>query len=94
MKMLMKFNVSPYSQLLAMLAPMPLPRSLANLKREIADKKWAEARRWAGGRNSKQKYKMPESHNPDGTVAESTKRLASRFYQLKAGHFRTGQYLH
>ena len=48
----------------------------------------------AGGRTSKQKYKMPGSHKPDGTVAESTKRLDSRFYQLKAGHCRTGQYLH
>jgi hypothetical protein len=27
-------------------------------------------------------------------VAGSTKRLASRFYQLKTGHCRTGQYLH
>jgi ribonuclease HI len=25
-----------------------LPRSLANLKREISEKKWAEARQWAG----------------------------------------------
>ena len=48
----------------------------------------------AGGRISKQKYKMPESHKPDGTVAGSTKRLASRFYQLKTGHCRTGQHLH
>jgi len=40
------------------------------------------------------KYKMLDSHKPDGTVAESTKRLASRYYQLKAGHCRTGQYLH
>jgi len=31
----------------------PLPRSLANLKREITEKKWAEARQWAGGRTSK-----------------------------------------
>jgi len=29
--------------------PMPLLRSLANLKREISEKKWVEARRWAGG---------------------------------------------
>ena len=28
---------------------MPLPRSLANLKREISEKKWTEARSWAGG---------------------------------------------
>ena len=56
--------------------PMSLPRSLANLKREISEKKWVEARRWAVGWTSKKKYKMPESH--DGMVAESTKRLASR----------------
>jgi len=72
---------------------MPLPRSLANLKQEISEKKWVEARRWAGGRTSKKKYRIPESQNPDGTVANSTKRLASRFYQLKTGHCLTGQYL-
>jgi len=72
---------------------MPLPRSLANLKREISEKKWTEARRWVGARISRKKYKMPESHKPDGTVAKSTKRLASRYCQLKTGHARTGQYL-
>ena len=41
--------------------PMPLPRSLANLKREISEKKWAEARLWAWGRTSKTKYRMPKS---------------------------------
>ena len=35
---------------------------------------------------------MPESQRPDA-VAGSTKRLASRFYQLKTGHCPTGQYL-
>jgi len=30
---------------------------------------------------------------PDGTMAEITKRLASRYYQLMTGHVRTGQYL-
>jgi len=71
----------------------PLPRSLANLKREISEKKWAEARQWAGGRTSRKKYRMPDSQKPDGAVANSTKRLASRFYQLKTGHCLTGQYL-
>ena len=52
-----------------------------------------EARQWAGGRTSKKKYRLPESQRPDGTVAGSTKRLASRFYQLKTGHCLTGQYL-
>ena len=42
---------------------MPLPRSLANLKREISEKKWAEVRQWAGGRTSKTKpyAKEPEA---------------------------------
>ena len=53
-----------------------------------------EARRWAGGRVSKTKYHMPKSQKPDGVVAGSTKRLASRYYQLKTGHARTGQYPH
>jgi len=66
--------------------PMPLPRSLANLKREISEKKWVEARQWAGGGTSKTKYRMPKSQEPDGAVAGSTKRLASRFYQIKTGH--------
>jgi len=73
---------------------VPLPRSLANLKRDISEKKWAEARQWAGSRTSKAKYRLPRSQRPDGTVAGSTKRLASRFYQLKTGHCLTGQYLH
>jgi len=74
--------------------PVPLPRSLTNLKREISEKNWVEARQWAGGRTSKAKYRMPESQRPDGTVAGGAKRLASRFYQVKTGHCLTGQYLH
>jgi len=70
-----------------------LPPFLTNLKREILEKNWAVARQWAGGRTSKKKYQLPESQRPDGTVAGSTKRLASRFYQLKTGHCLTRQYL-
>jgi ribonuclease HI len=70
-----------------------LPRSLAHLKREISEKKWAEARQWAGGRITRNKYKMPRQQRPDKTVAGSSKRHASRFYQLKTGHCLTGQYL-
>ena len=69
-----------------------MPRSLANLKREISEKKWAEARQWAGGQTAG-KYRKPDSQKPDGAVANSTKRLASWFYQLKTGHCLTGQYL-
>jgi len=36
---------------------------------------------------------VQSAEKPDGTVAGSTKRLASRFYQLKTGRCLTGQYL-
>jgi len=36
---------------------------------------------------------MPNSQKPDGALANSSKRIASRFYQLKTGHCLTGQYL-
>jgi hypothetical protein len=41
-----------------------------------------------------EKYRMPKSQRPDGAVVGSTKRRASRFYQVKIGHCLTGQYLH
>jgi len=37
---------------------------------------------------------MLKSQKPDGAAAGSTKRLASRFYQIKTGHCLSGQYLH
>jgi len=37
---------------------------------------------------------MAKSQKPDSEVANSTKRLASRFHQLKTGGARIGQYLH
>jgi len=67
---------------------------VSNLKRETSEKKWEEARQWAGGRTSRTKYRMPKSRRPDGAVAGSTKTLVSRFYQVKTGHCLTGQYLH
>jgi hypothetical protein len=72
--------------------PMPLPRSLANIKREISEKKWTEARRWFEGRITT-KYKIPVEQRPNRVVAGCSKRLAGRFYQLKTGHCLTGQYL-
>jgi len=72
---------------------MPFPLPLANLEWQITEKKWVEARRWVVGR-AQEEIQNAESHKPDGTVAGSTKRLASRYYQLKAGQCRTGQYLH
>jgi len=72
---------------------MPLPRSLAHLSREASEKKWSEARQWSRARNRPTKYKIPEQQRPDRTVAGSSKRSASRFYQLRSGHALTGQYL-
>jgi hypothetical protein len=74
--------------------PMPFLRSLVILKRHILEKKWVEARQWAGSQTSRKKYRMPTSQKPDGAVARRTKRLASRLYQLRTGHCLTGQYLH
>jgi len=72
---------------------VPLPRSLAHFKREIS-KRWVEARQWAGDRTSKIKYRTPKSQRLDGTVAGSTKGVASRLYRMKTGHCLSGQYLH
>ena len=35
------------------------------LKWEISEKKWVQARQWAGGRISKTKYRMPTSQRLD-----------------------------
>ena len=51
---------------------MPLPRALAHLKREISENKWA------GGRVSRKKYKMPKKQKPDGTVAAHSRRRSLR----------------
>jgi len=44
---------------------VPLPRSLAHLKREITGKKWAEARRCAGGQTSKKKHAVRDAGKPE-----------------------------
>jgi hypothetical protein len=54
---------------------MPLPRSLANIKREISEKKWITAK----------KYRMPGEQRSNGVVDRCSKRLAGRFHQLKNG---------
>jgi hypothetical protein len=46
---------------------MHLPRSLAHLKREISERKWVEARRWAARRITGRKYRLPGKQLPDGT---------------------------
>jgi len=46
-----------------------------------------------GWRTNSKKYRLSKSQRPVGTVAGTTKRLASRFYQIKTGHCLTGQSL-
>jgi hypothetical protein len=73
---------------------MPLPRSLAHLKREISEKKWNEARRWAGSRASAKKYKMPrEQRAEQDSGREHQEARLEALYQLKTGHCLAGQYL-
>ena len=66
---------------------------LANIRREIAERKWEEARTWSEKRIRKKKYKLPEKLRQNAAVARGPKRLAERFHQLRTGHCRTGQYL-
>jgi ribonuclease HI len=73
--------------------PMPPPRSLANIAREISEKKWTEAKQWAERRIAAKKYRMPADQRPNRPVAGCPKWLAGRFYQLKTGRCLTGQYL-
>ena len=74
----------------------PLPRSLANVKREASEKKWRDAKSWTRkmlGRTGNHKYRPSVKQKPDPAVAKANKRQASRFYQFKTGHCLTGQYL-
>jgi len=47
---------------------MPLPRSIANIRREMAEKKWDEARDWSEKRIKRKKYKMPEKLRQQAVV--------------------------
>jgi len=60
---------------------------------EVSEKKWVEARQWTGDQTSKKRYRMLNSQKLEGTVANSSKRIASRFYLLKTGYYLMGQYL-
>ena len=73
--------------------PMPLPRSLGNLKWGISERMWEAAWTWTKKRVRGKKYQMPEMMHQNNMVAQAPKRLAGRYHQLKTGHCRTGQYL-
>jgi len=44
---------------------MPLPRSLANIKREISEKKWTETRQWAGAWRPDLRDEVPNAEKPE-----------------------------
>ena len=72
---------------------MPLTRSIANIRREIAERKWEEARSWSEKWIKKKKDRLPEKMRQNAAVARGPKRLAERLHQLSTVHYRTGQYL-
>jgi len=72
---------------------MPLPGSIANIRRGVAERKWAEARSWSERRIKRRKQKMRGKMRQQAVVARAPKRLAERFHQLRTGHCRTEQYL-
>jgi len=73
------------------------PASLAHLSRQIAEKKWEEAKNWAYTRVTNPAYNVKcrpwRQNRPDPGPAKTRKTIASRYYQLKTGHALTGQYL-
>ena len=62
---------------------VPLPRSLANLKREISEKKWAEARQWAGWRPDLQ-GKVSATEKPEAGRYGSRQHQEARLAVLPA----------
>jgi len=72
---------------------MPPPRSLSNLRREIAEKKWGKARSWTKERVRRRKYKLARDQRPNRMVERAPKHLAGRFHLLRTGDCHTGQYL-
>jgi len=73
------------------------PVSLACLSRQVAEKKWKEAKDWAYSRISNPSYNVKcrrwRKDRPDPAPAKARKGIASRYYQLKTGHALTGMYL-
>jgi hypothetical protein len=43
---------------------IPLPRSLANTRRQATQKKWEEAESWANGTANRRRYEMPVMQRP------------------------------
>ena len=72
---------------------MPLPRSLAIMKRQTSEKKCADARRWAEGPDYRTEVQHAGKQRSNRTVTAVSKRLAVRFHQLKTGHCLSGQYI-
>jgi len=73
---------------------MPLPASLAHLKRRIGDKKWKEAHEWSLARTKTRRFDVRRHKKAtDPTPAKAPKRIAARFYQLKSGQALTATHM-
>jgi ribonuclease HI len=68
--------------------------SLPYLHRKTKEKKWSDTKSWLKKSiNNRPNYIPPTQQKPDPTAMATSKRLASRYYQLKMGHAITGEYL-
>jgi len=64
----------------------PLPRSLANVKRESSEKKWQDTKSWTRkmlGRTGNRKYRPSDRQKPDPVVAKANN--ASRLVSTSSG---------
>ena len=62
-----------------------LPRSLATIRREITEKKWAEAESWADCRITTRICRMWRNQHTNRTVEECPRRLAGRYLPVEDG---------
>jgi hypothetical protein len=68
--------------------------SLPHLHRTTKEKKWSDTKSWLKESiNNRPNYIPTRQQKPDPTAMATSKRLASRHYQLKTGHTITGEHL-
>ena len=69
-------------------------RRVCTEARRKAVEDWARENAVQGAHRRERAYRMPRGWGLDKVAARASKRLASRYYQLKTGHAPIGTYLH
>jgi hypothetical protein len=68
--------------------------SLPHLHRTTKEKKWSDTKSWLRETiNDHLNYIPATQQKPDPAATATSKRLVSRYYQLKTGHAITGEHL-